>query len=211
MSFKQSSPTPFSIIKKLLEIGRKSVCKIFFIYGQKEGKGTGFLCEIEYKGIPFKKALITANYILNEDSIKLGKKIIIELDGKQSEIEISNNRKVFMDKDLDYTCIEIFENFNEALKIENQADIIKEKDCFLISYPFGNEISLSCGIIKNTDKGLIHTCSTGNGSGGAPIIIYSENKFSVIGIHIGFIQDKNFRIGNKISLILENIKEKCNK
>ena len=56
-----------------------ALCKIRFETlknGEKAyGVGTGFFCEIKEKDISFNKALFTNNHVLNENSIKINKKI----------------------------------------------------------------------------------------------------------------------------------------
>ena len=99
----------------------KSMCKISFETEKGEkGKGSGFFCEIDK--FPIKYALITNNHVLNESNIEIGSKIHFEYlefhkslinssyKSSKKEIKITQNRKVFINKDLDYTCIEIFES-----------------------------------------------------------------------------------------------------
>jgi len=76
------------------------------------GKGTGFFCEIENDKTQIRYFLFTNNHLLDEDSIKINKIIKFEyFTGKkyvEKEIKITKDRKVFTNKELDYTCIEIF-------------------------------------------------------------------------------------------------------
>ena len=171
--------------------------------------GTGFFYEFEYKDIPFKKGLFSSNHILNEEDIKIGKKISFELNEYKNKILITKDRKVFTDKEIDFTVIEIFENFNEILKVEEDTSHINNKECYLLSFPRGNELSFSYGIVKSNPKAWLHTCSSDSGAGGSPLIIFKENKFLVVGVHRGYIKEQNIKIATKISSILENIKEKC--
>ena len=103
----------------------KSMCKISYetIDGQK-GKGSGFFCEIDIN-FPFKYALFTNNHVLDESNIEIGNIIHFEyLDFKKSlyiekEIKITDKRKVFANKDLDYTFSELLEkDQNSALNIK---------------------------------------------------------------------------------------------
>jgi len=81
--------------------------------------GSGFFCEININ-FPIKFALFTNNHVLNESNIQIGNTIYFEcLDYEQSffnpsyiqkEIKITNERKVFTNKELDYTCIELFKS-----------------------------------------------------------------------------------------------------
>ena len=85
------------------------------------GVGTGFFCEIDDKNIPFKTALFTNNHILDEKKLEINKEIIFEICNKLYKIKITNNRKVFTNKMLDYTCIEIFDsdNIKKFFKIDD--------------------------------------------------------------------------------------------
>ena len=97
----------------------KSMCKITYeTIDGKIGKGSGFFCEIDIN-FPFKYALFTNNHILDESNIEIGSIINFEyLEFKKSffsnsystrkkEIKITDKRKIFTNKDLDYTCIEL--------------------------------------------------------------------------------------------------------
>ena len=68
------------------------------------------------KDILFKKCLLTNN----ENDIKLNKEIIIEYKNKIKRIKITKNRKIYTNKELDYTCIEILDedNIEEYFKID---------------------------------------------------------------------------------------------
>ena len=94
-----------------------SICKIK--YGI-SGSGIGFFCEINDDNIPFKKALFTNNHVLNEKSININKEIKFEYCKEEKIIDITEYRKVFTSKELDYTCIEIFDedNINKFFKID---------------------------------------------------------------------------------------------
>ena len=72
-------------------------------------KGSGFFCEIDFN-FPIKYALFTNNHVLNENNIKMYKEIVFEYCKNIKKIKITENRKVFTNKELDYTCIELFES-----------------------------------------------------------------------------------------------------
>ena len=108
-------------IEELLEKD-KAMCKISFeTLDNKKGKGSGFFCKLDK--FPIKYALFTDNHILNEYNIEIGKKINFEYLAKspsifsgssyslkEKQIEITQKRRVFTNKELDYTCIELFES-----------------------------------------------------------------------------------------------------
>ena len=99
----------------------KSMCKISFeTLDDKKGKGWRFFCKIG--NFPIKYALFTNNHILDESNIKIGRTIYFEClvfqkswlnssyNTIKKEIKIIDKRKVFTNKELDYTCIELFES-----------------------------------------------------------------------------------------------------
>ena len=61
-----------NIEKKLFEKAQNATCKII-----SEAIGTGFFFEIPYRYKNTIKALLTNNHVLNEESLKIGKKIKI--------------------------------------------------------------------------------------------------------------------------------------
>ena len=61
-----------NIEKKLFEKAQNATCKII-----SEVIGTGFVCEIPFNRNNTIKALLTNNHVLNEESLKTGKKIKI--------------------------------------------------------------------------------------------------------------------------------------
>ena len=79
--------------------------------------------------------LIAANHLLNEEKLKIGNKIVIEYDDNEGFIiSISNNSKIFINREYDITIIEIKEDnyqFNKLIFMDIDEDIFKSKD-FLI-------------------------------------------------------------------------------
>ena len=194
----------------------ESICKISFenkVNNEiKKGNGTGFLCEIENDNFPVKYCLFTTNHVLSEENIKLKKIIKFEyFTGAKKvnkEIKITESRKVFTNKDLDYTCIEILKSdgIKNYCKIEpllyksKKNDFLKDSNIFVLQFPKGNDMSFSYGKIEEIkDNKLAHTASTDNGSSGSPII---RNNY-VIGLHIGGNENNN--LATKMNSILEDI------
>ena len=202
----------------------KSMCKISFENDKGEkGKGSGFFCEND--NFPIKYALFTNNHILNESSIQIGKKINFEcLELQKSifsssynlikkEIKITEKRQVFTNKELDYTCIELFKSDDiiDYFKIDpklfnNNKNNLNDNDIFILQFPNGNDLSFSYGKIKSIiDNKITHNASTDDGSSGSPIIRRSKDNY-IIGLHYGGVKNK-YNLATSFDSILDNIIE----
>ena len=173
-----------------------AICKIKL----ETHSGSGFFCEINDDAITFKKALFTNNHILNEKCIEKNKEIEFEYCKEKKKISITENRKTFTNKKLDYTCIEIFDTdeINKFFKIY-EYDLSRNKETpeiFLLQYAFG-KLSHASGIIINfEDDFLIHNVPTYIGSSGSPLINRYNMNF-IIGIHIGEIDNSSFGVSKR--------------
>ena len=164
-----------------------AICKIKF---GTSGSAIGFFCEINDDDIPFKKALLTNNHVLNEKSIDINKEIKFEYCKEEKKISITKNRKVFTKKELDYTCIEIFDTdkINKFFKIDqnifNNKDSLKNQEIFIMQNPSG-ELSYDSGKILDIKNDILsHSVSTVKGSSGSPLIKrYNINL--IIGMNVG--------------------------
>ena len=152
-----------------------SLCKII----NEDKKGTGFFCRMNIDKIPIKLALFTNNHVLDRNCINPGKKIIIEHINfdKLKILDITEDRRTFTNEELDYTCIEIFENDNifkhneleelfmiDQNNLEEDVSHLLNKYILVLQYPKGNEFSFSVGIIDYIDKvNNRHTASTNEG------------------------------------------------
>ena len=210
----------------------KSMCKISYeTIDNKKGKGSGFFCKLDK--FPIKYALFTNNHILNEFNIEIGKKIYFEylqrsssffgssynIDKKQ--IEITEKRRIFTNKELDYTCIELYESDGIYDYFQIEPNLFKygnqyliDNDIFILQYPSGNDLSFSCGkILSLEDNEIVHNASTEGGSSGSPIIRRSEDNY-VVGLHscgIKNIKDEyEYNLATSFISILDNIKEQIN-
>ena len=136
----------------------------------------------------------------------------------KKEIKIKDERKVFTNKELDYTCIELLESDNiiDYFKIEPKLfkydkNKLKNNDIFILQFPNGNDLSFSYGkILSLKDNKIIHSASTDNGSSGSPIIRRSKDNY-IIGLHYGgYKKNKNeykFNLATSFKSILDNIKQ----
>ena len=94
-------------MKILIDNLQSSLCEII----KDNGHATGFLCKFKFKN---KRLLfLITNYHAVSD---FKNNIKIKLDNKIIEINLKLSRKIFYDKDIGYTCIEIL---NED-KISNE-------------------------------------------------------------------------------------------
>ena len=175
--------------------------------------GTGFFLRINMEDILFKKCLLTNNHVLNEKDIKVNKEIEIEYKNETKIIEIKKNRKVYTNKDLDYTCIEILDtdNITDYFKIDENIieypiEKYKNKEIFILQYAKGNELSYSSGIILEIENNeIIHNSSTCEGSSGSPIILRNSNN-SIIGLHYGSGNYNTINLSKNIISIFNHIK-----
>ena len=203
---------------------KRSVCKI---YNGRE-KGTGFFCKIhnnnQKKDI---KVLITNNHVLGKNYFNKKNLIEISLDDENKMENININEKVFIftDEKLDITFVEIDENnlinkYVNYLEIdykinhekEHYRNLFEKKPIYTMHYPEGKKILVSYGIFKSIDidsNFIKHTCSTDNGSSGAPILLLDSLK--VIGVHMGYDKyssnNKGIFMKNTISEFLDHFRE----
>ena len=203
----------------------KSMCKISYENMKGEtGKGTGFFCEIDIN-FPIKYALFTNNHVLNESNLEVGSKIYFEfLDQKsiqstsyiKKKIIITDKRKVFTNKELDYTCIELFQldGIVDYFKIDpklfkyDKNDLINN-DIFILQFPNVNDLSFSYGkILSLKDNKINHSASADEGSSGSPIIKRCQEN-NLIGLYYGGIKNK-YSLAICFDSILDNIKEQIN-
>ena len=170
---------------------KNCICKIKKINNTEIESGNGFFCCVINKDKKF-FFLITNNYIINEEIIELNSIITIILNSPKEErnIDIKNNRKIFIKYDV--VLIEInpekdkIINFLELDEyIFNVEENEEFKDIYIIQYLKGEneeKMEISYGTIKQLNNyNIIYYCYTEEGSLGSPIINLENNK--VIGIH----------------------------
>ena len=226
-------------IQKLYNIGENIICK-FEIEVKKGTKyGSGFFFEIDDDlNISIKKALFTYNHVLPEKILKEINYLEFKYEGDLEIIKIENSkiyskeiindtsysntyeRKIFTDKNLDYTCIELLENDDIFRKLEStklftmkkniSIENLKNSNIFILQFPQGDDLSFSMGEIDSIQDSIIgHTASTEGGSSGSPIISRS-NIYSILGIHFGGSEKLNINCAHLMKNILEDIKRQYN-
>ena len=170
-----------------------TICKI--LRENDDENGTGFFCKINIKGKEM-KALFTNNHVLNEKNINKNSIIKFIYNKKENEIKITENRFTYTSVDLDYTCIQIFDNepYNNYLTIDNDINNNNayeeyKNDNFVIIQFIGKEDSpaFDFGEIKkiNNNEQIYYNISTLPNDSGSPILNLNRN-LSVIGILCGW-------------------------
>ena len=205
-----SKPIKIKNLKRYLK-KEDAICKLI------TGSGTGFFCKFEVNG-RIMKGLFTNNHVLKEDLIKENSIIQLRHNDAIKEIKITSNRFKCTNEELDYTCIEIFDNedYNNYFEIDDNINCqnpnIQYGNKLGAIYQFPNEKDLSCGEgliegIKNANNTniIIHKITTDFGSSGSPIFL-SDN-LKVIGIHCRR-KDKDTNIGIYFKNILSDIENK---
>ena len=221
------TPIKKNEIMELFQL-EKAMCKIESL--SKENKkqiGSGFFCELN--DFPIKYALFTNNHILDESDIEIGNTIKIEClersflvlyNPNKKEIKITKERRVYTNKELDCTCIEILESdgIKDFFKIDSKIfkynnNTLKNNDIFILQFPKGNDISFSFGkIIALKDDKIIHNASTEGGSSGSPIIRRFDDNY-VIGIHCGGKKNNDtyiYNVATNFISVLNHLKNQMN-
>ena len=161
----KNSPLPVSLEKTNLIIQQMNNCICLVKRNFKDkGTGTGFFCNIPYKGKEL-KVLITANHIIDAKILKKNKLVHIELNGILKEIIINDNRKIYSNEQYNITIIEInpyIDQINDFLSLdenilfkEKSENISIENGIYLLQY-FNNwnlkVKEVSYGILKPSMK-----------------------------------------------------------
>ena len=154
----------------------------------------------------------TNNHILNNNKIEIGKEIEFEYLKNIKKIKITKNRKVFTNEKLDYTCIEIFntDEINKFFRVDEtiffNKDCIKNKEIFILQYPYGEKLCYGLGrILDIKDNLIIHSASTLEGSSGSPLIKRYNNNI-IFGIHLGGDKIKKYNFATPFDNIIIDIK-----
>ena len=192
-----------------LQKAKSSICEI----DVPNGFGSGFFCKIPYTEdnnhlIP---VLITCNHVLSKDLIKKSN-INIILNDQNKTISL-NQRKIWTDEKIDFTCIEIKEKEDNIYSFFNLDDnIFKNKNylnqkvfIYAINTKNQRKLAFSNGIIKSSeDSNFTYTCNTYPGCSGGCIVNQYNN--CVIGIHQGALNTGNLNIVNVGIFIRDVIK-----
>ena len=202
--------------EKIIEQMKKNVCKIILDQMQ----GTGFFCKIPFpdhsKMLP---VLFTAHQVIKEEFLnKDDAKIVLEIKADPNVKELNlKDRIKFTNKKYDTTIIELKaeDNISDFLELDdiivddiisgnNNNKIFVDENIYILEYVKG-ELNYSTGILSNTDENnkvlLRHTCGTGSGSTGSPILNVKTNR--VIGVHHSKVGNKRYGLGTFLNYPLK--------
>ena len=199
----------------IINKSEKSICEIKC----DNGYGTGFFCILRYPD-KYNKiyCLITNYHVIDNNMINYKENIEIIMNNKEIKINLNNKRKIWINEEIDYTCIEIIKEDNIIENI-NPFDIndncynnnydnknYNKKGIIISSIGSTKYIEIPQGIfyyIKNNNENFYHDCNTEGGFSGGPIILI--NNLSIIGIHKGYDKNENKNIGIYLNEIINNI------
>jgi hypothetical protein len=146
-------------------------------------------------------------------AIEKKSKIKLEIfGGKIYELELYTRSIKILDYPKDIAAVEIKDSDNISKYIEfleydkeyiiHGYSIYKDKKLLSVQY-LDKGLSFSTGSIKNINNKnyvFFHCMSTGRGSSGCPILINSNR---IIGIHIGYMQERKLNYGNFIGELIK--------
>ena len=134
--------------------------------------------------------------------------------GTIKNIKITKNRFVCTNEELDYTCIEIFDNENcdnyfkidPNINCDNPFEQYIDDSFAIMQSPGDEDVSVAKGKIEEikNNKNIIHYVSTSDGSSGSPIILSTGN-LNVIGTYQTNFNDNNKGVYFKI--VLEDLEK----
>ena len=177
---------------------KKTVCKITSIVENSPISGTGFFMTITNS----LRYLVTCYHNVKY-AIEKKSKIILEIfDNIRYELELNNRSIQIVEYPEDIAAIEIKDSdsiykYIEFLEYDKEYithgySIYKDKELFSVQYLYEG-LSFSTGFIKNINNfEFFHDMSTGRGSSGCPILLYSNR---IIGIHNGYMQKQKLNVG----------------
>ena len=199
----------------LLIHAKEGICKINSKIDGEVAHGTGFCTKIEApdEEKQYINVLFTCNHVLKKEYLENNSIINIEINNTKKELKLEN-RRIWSDSELDYTCIEIlknddikgFLNLDEILLQPDYAiENYKNKGIYIFGFMKDHELSFDSGYILGTKNNyLFHNCNTYGGCSGGPIINKTTN--NIIGIHKAGNKENNYNIGVYMNSIINNIK-----
>lgn len=199
----------------LLIKAKEAICIIKTKIDGKDAHGTGFCTKIEDpdEEKQYINVLFTCNHVLKKEYLENNSMINIEINNTKKELKLEN-RRIWSDSELDYTCIEILKNddIKGFLNIEEillQPDYAienyKNKGIYIFCFMKDLELGFDSGYILETKNNyLFHNCNTSGGCSGGAIINKATN--NIIAIHKAGIKKNNYNIGVYMNSIINNMK-----
>ena len=188
-----------------------------YSWGKKTG--TGFFCNIDLDNKKY-PCLMTNYHLLDEKCIKEYKKIMISMNDKRINEEISINEKDILylsgedEYDLKIIKLDKKENYINYLELDDNLFFknshlgYKSQSIYVLHYPnsLNASVSFGYGLLSSTESkyDIEHKSNTSPGSSGSPILNLSTKK--VIGIHKGFVSSKGFNLGTLLKYPLNSLK-----
>ena len=153
---------------------------------------------------------MTNYHVITKDILINNKNIEIKLNNKNIKISIHLYRRIWTNKEIDFTCIEILKEDNIIEKLNPfeiddncyysnfNTEEYDKRSIVIPSMKIIEEIELSQGIIyylKNEKykQFFFHNCNTEPGFSGGPIILI--NNIKIMGIHKGYEKNNKKNIG----------------
>ena len=199
----------------LKEQVKKSVCEII----KEDGYGLGFFCKIIFEENEI-CCLFSNNHVISDQMISNEDRLAIKLNNKIFKILLKVKRRIWTNKNLDFTCIEIIEednflsnigtfeidknNYNVGYNLEKY----DKRKIIVVPLKEIGDIELSRGEIdyeKNNKERFFHNCYE-NGLTGGPIILISNS--SIVGINCWIEKNIKKDKGIYFKEIIENMKKK---
>ena len=195
---------------------KKSVCEII----KDGGFGSGFFCKIKFEENEL-CCLFSNNHVISEEMLSKREYLSIKLNNNIYNISLKLKRRIWSNKNIDFTCIEIIEEDNLLLNIEAfeldknnyntgyELENYDKRTIIVASLGEKGEIELPEGIIeydkKNSER-FFHNCNSQTGLSGGPIIL--NNNMRVVGINCGFEKNSKKNIGIYFKEIMKIIEKK---
>ena len=197
----------------------KKICKVYGDSETKHTEHTGFFCKIPLNEKEYIRVLITSGFAINEEDLRK-ESIKIYLKNCGVKKIVLDNRIKFSNKEVTIIEIKLGDDIGDESFFEIDPGIFtgytkfkKQALYFLYFTGYSDEINFSQGLfldLSDIENEFFHTCMSGSGSSGGPLINSSNNR--VIGMHSGtLIKSKSEikkRIGTCLNELIEEFKKK---
>ena len=130
---------------------------------------------------------------------------------------MTKKRNRFTNENLDYTCIEIFDEdqitnfFDIDISVINNKSSLEDEEIFILQFNETKSLLFSSGkILHIKDNIMVHSAVTSRGSSGSPLIRRNRNELNyIVGIHFGTLKDHiYYNLATSFDNILNDLKNK---